>query len=696
MRVAQNSHGEPIRSAIKLNKSDEEYTSLSKFVFGHHEINNFQAMTSDQVDIANKLKISKYFHNHHFLPVKVFQGTDPSNPTFSEDELVNRLTRASWGQGHNDVDFFVGGIGSGKTTFLCNLIFTNYRRFLHDRTIPVRINLDVEDDHSVKSLSEQISLILNSIITHIEVNGLLSHDATFQLKKGSRLFGDEDAKEIDSHLSYLLEALFERHNYRVLLIIDNIDFLYHLGDRGFFSNIIHEDQRTAYNAITDLINFLWRKRGEYRTASLGINVVFAVRKDTLEFIRSRQQEVPIPDLDELVFSISESAKEDALKVVEARFEMLSELVKLVPDQGKRLEFLNTTQLLSKAYREPTRAGIYLFDDLWRLCRRGLRDIIDQMADYSWLEFHDERRQSATLRFATQYYPSIIAYGTDGHRRYSQFAGNLPNLFLINAAVKSNEFAVDPNFKATHLYTMWLKWLMLSYVDAQKGKVITSDNVIDALCGKNRRAYSEGLVRYVLGALTEVPAAELIEVDVGADGDGGRQGFVRNLYLTKRGDFLLNSFCKTFSYFQMVVDDWRLLIPEALRSDFEFLEPDYKYLVAPDGDYGRQVRQVIERKGLQSLKFAILVDRCGQHERALYPKVFERLAQNGVELPTDDFFFSAVRSDLERAAKAVRADDTPFSENSEWVGSYVEKCDHIISSIFAPAMNLQRDFYSAEE
>ena len=686
LRRGHSGHGEPIRSAIALTKSDKDFNQITRYVFGHHEIGDFRPFTSGSVSLTNALAVSKYFHSYHFRNVNLHQGSSDKNPIITDDNIFDLFTDATWGQGTNLVRFFIGGIGTGKTTYLCHYLSKKFRQFVHAKIIPVRVNLDVEDDHSARSLSENLRVIINTTVTQIEINGHITTSEAAKLKRECRIATDDDYKEFDIILSNLIELLFERHKIRITYIIDNIDFLYHLGDRGFFSKRIHEDQETAYTAILDLISFFWRKKGEFLTASLCINIIFSVRKDTLEFIKSRQQEVPITGMDELSFCIEGSNKAIALEIIESRFNMLTELIEQVDEQGKRLQFLNTARTLRDAYRRPTQAGLILFDDLWKLCRRGLRDIIDQMADYSWLEFHDERRQSATLRFATQYYPSIIAYGTDGYRRYSQFSGNLPNLFLINASVNNNEYAVDPDFKAKHFYTLWLKWLMLSYISACKEETTTSDELLAVMCGGNGKAYSENLVRYVLGALTEAPASELVEVDIGADGDGGRTGFVRNMGLTRRGEYLLTNFSSTFSYFQMVVDDWRLLLPRTLIDDFKYLDPDYSYLVSSDQEYIGHVRRVVVGKGKQSLKLAILIDECLKFEHKLYPNVFARIQQAGVRIDYQNgHYFEPLRADIRRAGRAVRADISEFDINANWVSVFRAKCLKSLTEVFVPPL-----------
>lgn len=694
MRNNDQSHDEYIFTALKPNKTDAEFTSLVQMVFGHHEISDFRSVPSGDLDWQNPLSISKHFHGHYYLPVTLHQGTSHTNPDLTRKEFLDTLRSARWGQGTNNVCFLVGGIGAGKTTFLCNMIYSEYTQLVHSKKIPIRVNLDVEEDHSVKPLSETLKIIQNTIITQLELNRILGGEAIKSLERECRITDDFSTKEIDSTLGHLFEVLKARHEIEIVLVIDNIDFLYHLGDRGFFSTEIHEDQRTAYAAIIDLINFFWRKKGEYKCANLGLNLLFTVRGDTLEFIRSRQQEVPITGIESRIFCLSPAEKDVAQEVVKSRFNLLSETAGSVAEDGKKSEFLKSTALLSRAYQEPSRAGQILFDDLWRLCRRGLRDIIDQMADYSWLEFHDERRSSATLRFATQYYPSMIAYGTDGRRRYSQFLGNLPNLFLINAAVPNNEFAVDHNFKAAHPFTYWLKWLMLSAIRARKDFVVSSDEIIQILSGGNRRAYPENLVRYVLGALTEVPASELVEVEVGADGDGGQTGFVRNMHLTERGEFLMANFCCKFSYFQMVIDDWRMLIPNALLSEFGYLEPDYSYLVAHDADYSENVTKTVQNRGIQAIKFSLLVDEALNWEKQLYPNVFSRLEALGVEIPSNGYFFKNLREDVHRAGGFVGADLDPFDADAEWVSSFRDKCKKCLEELFQPMLESNEALYAS--
>ena len=144
--------------------------------------------------------------------------------------------------------------------------------------------------------------------------------------------------------------------------------------------------------------------------------------------------------------------ESTLKIVEARFDFLVELVKKIEEETKKENFIDQAVKLRNHYRELSARdfgspGIRLFDHLWRLSRRGLRDIIDQMSRYSWIEHGSEDKVELNWRFNGHYSPSILAYVLGGRRRYQQFASSVPNLYLINAPAPSNEYAVPKEFKS---------------------------------------------------------------------------------------------------------------------------------------------------------------------------------------------------------------------------------------------------------
>ena len=136
---------------------------------------------------------------------------------------------------------------------------------------------------------------------------------------------------------------------------------------------------------------------------------------------------------------------------------------------------------------------------------------------------------------------------------------------------------------------------MHFLQATEGEYIPPDRLVETFCGRNGRAYPENLVRYVLGSLSHVPQSELIEVEVGASGSGGDTFYVKRIRLTRRGQFLIDQFADSFTYLQLVVDDWRLRLPRDLSWDFQYVEPDYKYLVAGPQEYGELVKLVLERK-----------------------------------------------------------------------------------------------------
>jgi len=634
-RPVSPSHTAYIKTAIKFGNDEREFVDLLKCVFSHHDVSNFRHIPYQDVNIGSQEDISRYFHHQkdYYQAPTILQGQHSGNPTLSYDEFFERIIGAANGEIRNHLSFLVGSVGIGKTTFLCNFVSRNVEKFLSRGFLPVKINLDISTGHTIPDNSQILTTVKQGILAAIYNTPLLNSSELERFSMDTKLHKDADDTVVETNLSHTVNQLKSKHGLSIVLILDNIDFLYHLGDRGFFAqngekHPERSEIRKAHETIVEIINIFWRQQ-DHLSSRLGIPIIVACRRDTISFLMSKQHEVPIVGLEDRIYSLEPPTLEDAKVVVEKRFNMLAKLSEKISEPTKRDEFVTQCNKLKVLYAHRKGAGAALLDDLWKISRKGLRDMINQISEFSWLEFLDGKKSILNARFTQQYYPSMLAYMLSGYRRYTQFSGNVPNIYLINAPSPSNEMGVPADFKNPHIYTLWLKRLILQYLSARREYNTSENDVVNMFCGKNRRGYSEDLVRYVLSSLFEVPTSELIEVDVAAEGSAGAHGYVRQIEITERGQFILDECADSFKYLQIMVDDFKILLPKNLHGIFGYIEPDYSYLVAEEHLYGQALNNILLRKGNQTFLFAVLIEESLHFEKRMWPKVFARLSGDGI-------------------------------------------------------------------
>lgn len=660
-RVETPHHKAFIKNAIAMKKDDGEFASLLKSVFSHHDTASFNFVPFQSVNLDDTEEISRFFHHHEgfYLQPKIVQGQFYDNPELSYDALYDRIIGSADTSNRNHLSFLIGGVGIGKTTFICNFICRNLSKLQSEGLIPVKVNLDVSTAHTVPNRQEIIEVVKRGILAGLKHNGGLKEQDIERIALDCKLLKDADETTADANLAHLVGLLRDRHQKRIFLIIDNIDFLYHMGDRGFFaeggdSHPERTNVREAHAAIVEIIKMFWLQMDRL-SSRLGLPILVACRQDTIAFLLSQHHEVPLTDIDEKLFSLAPPELHRARTVIEKRFDLMERLISKIEKTAKRKEFSVQAVRLRSLYGSRSRVGENLLDDLWHLSRKGLRDMINQISEYSWLEFLDGEKANLNARFTQQYYPSMLAYMLAGRRRYTQFSGNVPNLYLINAPSPSNEIGVPKEFKEQHLYSLWLKRLILQYLESRDGLNTNDRDIINMFCGKNRRGYSEPLVRYILSSLFEVPTSELIEVEVGAEGNAGVVGYIKQIDITKRGRFLLNECADSFKYLQLAVDDWKILLPRPLLQYFDYVEPDYSYLVFGEADYGNSLDKVLQRKGRQTFLFAVLIEEVLLYERKTWPKVFERLVASGVDIHANITTTQRLRNEITAIKNALRMD-----------------------------------------
>jgi hypothetical protein len=698
VRVESSSHEVEIKDALTPSSDQREFNDLLEKTFSHHELKDFHPIARSDVNLENTETISKWFHKKYFVPISLKRGYSHTNAELPEDEFFDRVAPARPFGRTNNIQFLVGPVGSGKTTYVCNLLFRKFSSLLVRRLIPIRLNIDTLTEHRIPTAIEIATTFYNQTVASLRLNKILTDAEVLYLANNSRVTQRTDATHVLECLAHLISILSSKNGFRVLFVVDNVDFLYHLGDRGSFARELEQQQRDAYEAIISLVRLF--ARDDQVCANQSLNILYCLRKDTLEYMQSKHAEVPLPTSLSSVSAFFGSESElnelgHTYAVIEKRFELLADISEDISEPAKRAEFKAQANRLQKHYSElpDVKRDVPLYRHMWSLSRRGLRDFIEQIKSYSWLEFADAKRDLNT-RFTQSYSPAILAYILGGRRRYAQFQGGLPNLYLVNAPAPSNEVGVPAEMKAPHFATYWLKRLILEYVEKSKERFLDSELLIRAFTGSNGRGYPEPLVRYLFGHLAQVPESECLQCDLGAAGTAGTKVYTKHIRLTRRGRFLLAGFAQSFTYLQLVIDDWRMPIPKALEKEWAYCEPDYGYLVSTDR-YGELLAKVLSTKARQTIQFAILLEEMLSAEKRLLPNVFKRMIEAGVELPTHGEIVRQVRNDLEKI--------TTYSSAStrlgikEYISAEYElrqrtRIQGIVDELTQPHFDLQNGFY----
>ena len=698
LRQETPSHQELIRDAAQMAKPEEEFVLLIRRAFGHHELRDFHRLPKSDVAPKSEVEISKLFHQEYYTPVVIKRGTsDDGSAELPMADFLGRLTSAPHFSGRervdmstNNVQFLIGDVGDGKTTFLCNMIFKNWSYFINRKILPIRFNVDVLMDHVVPPPERILEIFIDTTLSWLRDNrNICSQSDADQLYAYSRM-GAAGGADLPVRLYNLVGMIRRRLNLSPMFVVDNVDFLYHIGDRGAFSKAPTNQQVSAYEAIIEIFR-LFSKESQM-LSSLGINILYSVRRDTLDYIKSKRLEVPLPDLTDRVATLRPVAAnaEQSLGVIDRRFDLIRHLCGGIPEVAKREGFIKQIEKLQATYKGRGDIGNLVFNDLWRLSRHGLRDIIDHFAHYSWIERRDEDSVVLSRRFISQYSPSILSYVLNGRRRYCQFNGRVPNLYLINATAPSLEYGVPAEFKEEHFATFWLKRLILQYLQATCKQYVDATEIVNVFCGRNRRGYPENLVRYIAGSLAQVPESECIKVELGASGTGGQQFYIRKTALTVRGRFLIEGFADSFAYLQLMIDDWRLRLPKVMRDDFSYIEPDYGYLVSDPSNYTEHVKNVLYGKARQSVIFAIFLEEYLEAEKGLLPRVYARLTGAGVRVPDVGDLVARVVRDLERISHAVGLKALIYDQFCEpvFINAQRGRISKIVSDCVRPQRELQ--------
>ena len=132
------------------------------------------------------------------------------------------------------------------------------------------------------------------------------------------------------------------------------------------------------------------------------------------------------------------------------------------------------------------------------------------------------------------------------------------------------------------------------------------------------------------------------------------------------------FVNTFTYLQVIVDDYILPIPRCLNEHFRYDDAvHYGYLAAPPGEYGIKVDEMIRRKLRQVFLFVDVLRAAYECERVLFYAAFDRLA-SVMPLPDMDDMEQQVRDSIQPLQQHMGRSGFRFEEHILPRKSYYER------------------------
>lgn len=564
---------------------------------------------------------AKYFYDSFYIPPSLHKDVSIDTEPVLVDTFVQRLTTFPRASAANKLTFLLGGVGSGKTAFI-NYLITQFGRKWFDNNI-LFVRIDVHSGSIATTYNDLLTNIyrkLKKIIRSKDVaERLLSSTRPLAYDGLNNYAGTYGEKE--SELALVLKDIREKTNRKVLIIIDNLDQIYHKDDRKRFLQAI-PIEHDSIKPVMDLVTAFFHERTEL--GSIGANVLFSLRHDTYDILSQTA---------EYVFSPTNITKHNAnaftlencnlVPIVNKRLSMLKEIYSCceIP-AGKVEDVEEVVALLQDEISLDKSKDQSLVTQLFKITSFGLRCVMDFFAQYSWI--NDDIY--VLHRLIYQQPVGLLAYMLGGYRRFNQVRARFPNLYLINSKINS------------HPPTYWLKRLLAEYIHFNQKNSLETDvvTILNIFSDENiTGGYPKDIVLECLGSLCEVHESNVAHhvLRVSPTKDSINPNIIS---LTTRGHHLLDYMKDKFIYLQLIVDDNYMPIPQLMMTNFAYdVDLDYRYLTLHGAEYNKYIKLMIHHKAKRVLNFLELLESAKVYEEIVYERVWQYVKQVGIHISVDD-------------------------------------------------------------
>lgn len=668
-RDESESHKSYIRNAHQLR--DREFSMLIERVFDHQPAVYGPPPETQPIDPkeelsrANVLLLAHHFyHEGCFVALQLKTGGKLGHAVDSQD-LERQLT-ARTTDNRNELFFLLGDIGSGKTSYINHLLTTRGAAWVESGTAWfVRI-----DTHRLKK-GQMISRqdLIDGLIT--KTTKIFSRHNTNLLPETLKPLlvkvGQSQGTGRELAFAEFVQAHKRETEMQPVIIIDNLDFLYHLKERILFYTRRSEDDAESINdqngslakLVSDLVTMFVHDSAQH-IMDLGASVLFVVRRDSYDILCQGNGLDHIFDANKKTFTISPATWKD---VALGRGDLLKFAISQIPEGGKERVHSDILDPILEDLEFAPAGHKPLVDHITKVANHGYRDVVAFFSLYSWLEGQDFRpgARHGIGRLLHQYPVGLLAFMLGGRRRFHQFSSHFPNIYLIDLQESITVMPEGWHTDASHAHTYWLKRLLLRFINhrKEKGQACRVKDIIAAFC-YGSGCYDEGLVRAVLSSMAEVHSSNLIRVTL-LRSNVSDTIEIKSVMPTDRGIRCDASIFDRFFYLQLIVDDWMMPLPQSVFDDFAYPEfrdaafdeelLDYNYIARTPSEYSSAVRRMVRLKASQVILFLEILDIALEIEKDLYGAVFNRLGN--ITLPDVHSIREGVHEELESLGSVIR-------------------------------------------
>lgn len=289
-------------------------------------------------------QLSRIFYASRYVHPTITYGNLHGAPV-TPAEFVRAAILPPTDSSRNRLTYLLGDLGVGKTAFVNWLISTQLRSHCEAGSLWF-VRIDVED------LAQSRALNVSDLLLHAAdyIVGYLAarYPATFEAATNELAALRESViytkqlrdgpgtpvtrqPDIASALSQLVTTLRARTQRTFCLILDNLDFLCHLADRGLYSDASPDGDRNLMLKIVDFVDLFGRK---HELGHLGANVVLVTRQDSHDIILAAK--APLSLATPMSHGDVYVIRSPGLPVaVQARCELLRDFAKAQLEPGKR-------------------------------------------------------------------------------------------------------------------------------------------------------------------------------------------------------------------------------------------------------------------------------------------------------------------------------------------------------------------------
>ena len=646
---------------------ERQFDKLVEQVFFHQKAVYFETDGSN----PNEITLARYFYEECYLAPQLKLGRG-DGADVSVEEFLKEAINAQGQEGRNIVFYLLGDVGVGKTAFI-NAIISKYLKEHVERNevFFIRIDLDQITGNALKKTYEFVQKLAEKALRILENNpSLIGENALLKQAKERlsyeyyKLFDEpaEEAKRLSTKavlkaFREMVDGIRARTGRRLVLVIDNIDFLLHSKDRGLFRNSADSGDIARLEDFYHFVRY-FLPDGEF--GRIGANILIVTRLDSYKTLSRASASLPdLVNKDDLrTYTLKAPTWTD---VLQTRSKLLKFAASLLLETRKRNDFETIADIIATDLDTGLPENPKLVEHLKEITNYGLRQVMEFFAQYGWISDSGDRQLSqAPGRFINQYPVALLTFILGRKRRFNQFESKFPNIYLVRMLEAGESDAQTPTSKeGEHPHSYWLKWLICSFLQrksAGSGDIGTPPSLIfDVFCRSEGHCYSERLVQECLGSLADANYSNMITAEREPHPDREKSVLqISSIRLSQRGKHCMRFVFDRFLYLQLIVDDYLLPIPKSIIAEFSFShqKSDYSYVIEPQPGYSQKANLMIKLKAKQVLLFATVLELALTFEKEKYQGVFTRLRDEGVELPS----FNSLKSSLRRELQALEVEN----------------------------------------